>query len=169
MLSPLILGERLTPVRVLAAVIGFIGILIVARPSAETINIGTLSAAAAAVGFAGSIIFTKKLTRTETLTCILCWMTATQTVFGLICAGLDGDIALPSRETAPWIVAGRFSAASGDRHRRSAAIPRTHRPLRDPWRARDLRRQLSQPVVANTQIVTPGHGTDATHLLTLRS
>jgi drug/metabolite transporter (DMT)-like permease len=105
MLSPLILGERLTRMRVLAAVIGFTGILIVARPSAETINIGTLSAAAAAIGFAGSIIFTKMLTRTETLTCILLWMTATQTVFGLICAGHDGYIALPSLETAPWIVA----------------------------------------------------------------
>lgn len=105
MLSPLILGERLTPMRVLAALIGFAGILIVARPSVETINVGTLSAAAAAVGFAGSILFTKMLTRTETLTCILLWMTATQTVFGLICAGYDGDIALPSLPTAPWIVA----------------------------------------------------------------
>ncbi|MEM9422838.1 MAG: DMT family transporter, partial [Pseudomonadota bacterium] len=31
-LSPLILGEKLTPTRALAAVLGFIGILIVARP-----------------------------------------------------------------------------------------------------------------------------------------
>lgn len=105
MLSPLILGERLTGTRVLAAIIGFAGILIVARPSVETINVGTLSAAAAAVGFAGSILFTKLLTRTETLTCILLWMTATQAVFGFVCAGLDGDIALPSLATAPWIVA----------------------------------------------------------------
>ncbi|WP_135505457.1 DMT family transporter [Roseovarius aestuariivivens] len=109
MLSPLILGERLTPVRVLAALIGFVGILIVARPSVETINVGTLSAAAAAIGFAGSIIFTKKLTRTETLICILAWMTATQTLFGLVCAGLDGDIALPSLATAPFIVAIGFA------------------------------------------------------------
>lgn len=103
-LSPLVLGERMTRVRALAAVIGFTGILIVARPSPETINAGTLAAAAAAIGFAGSILATKRLTRTETLTCILFWMTATQIVFGLICAGIDGDIALPSPASAPWLI-----------------------------------------------------------------
>ncbi|SEM07261.1 Threonine/homoserine efflux transporter RhtA [Roseovarius azorensis] len=102
-LSPLVLGERLTRVRTLAAVIGFTGILIVARPSPETLNAGTLAAAAAAVGFAGSILMTKRLTRTETLTCILFWMTLTQIVFGLIAAGFDGDIALPSAVSLPWL------------------------------------------------------------------
>jgi len=103
-LSPLVLGERMTRVRALAAVIGFTGILIVARPSPETINAGTLAAAAAAIGFAGSILATKRLTRTETLTCILFWMTATQIVFGVVCAGLDGDIALPSPASVPWLI-----------------------------------------------------------------
>lgn len=103
-LSPLVLGERMTRVRALAAVIGFTGILIVARPSPDTINAGTLAAAAAAIGFAGSILATKRLTRTETLTCILFWMTLTQIVFGLICAGVDGDIALPSPASAPWLI-----------------------------------------------------------------
>jgi len=103
-LSPLILGERMTRVRALAALIGFSGILIVARPSAETLNAGTLAAAAAAIGFAGSVLATKRLTRTETLTCVLFWMTASQIVFGLVCAGLDGDIALPSRGSLPWLV-----------------------------------------------------------------
>lgn len=103
-LSPLVLGERLTPVRTLAAVLGFIGILIVARPSPETLNAGTLAAAAAAIGFAGSILMTKRLTRTETLTCILFWMTLTQIVFGAICAGHDGAIALPSAATLPWLM-----------------------------------------------------------------
>lgn len=103
-LSPLVLGERLTRMRTLAAVIGFTGILIVARPSPETLNLGTLAAAAAAIGFAGSILMTKRLTRTETLICILFWMTLVQIVLGLICAGLDGDIALPSLASAPWLV-----------------------------------------------------------------
>ena len=102
-LSPLILGERMTRVRVLAACVGFVGILIVARPSPDTVNIGMLAAACAAIGFAGSIMFTKRLTRTETLTCILFWMTLSQSIFGLICAGLDGDIALPSATSLPWL------------------------------------------------------------------
>ncbi len=66
-LSPLILGERMTPMRSLAAVCGFIGILIVARPTPDTVSPGTVAAALAAIGFAFSIIFTKRLTRTETL------------------------------------------------------------------------------------------------------
>ncbi|RXV66645.1 EamA family transporter [Roseovarius sp. A46] len=103
-LSPLLLGERMTRVRALAAIVGFSGILIVARPTAETINAGTLAAAAAAIGFAGSILATKRLTRTESLTCILFWMTGTQIVFGLVCAGVDGDIALPSPASLPWLV-----------------------------------------------------------------
>jgi drug/metabolite transporter (DMT)-like permease len=104
MLSPLVLGERLTSIRVLAAVMGFIGILIVTRPNAETVNIGTLAALCAAIGFAGSILFTKRLTRTETLTCILFWMTLSQSIFGVVCAGFDADITLPSAETTPWLV-----------------------------------------------------------------
>lgn len=103
-LSPLLLGERLTPTRAMAALIGFVGILIVARPSPETFSMGTLAAATAAVGFAGSILMTKRLTRTETLTCILFWMTLIQIVLGLICAGIDGDIALPSLASAPWLI-----------------------------------------------------------------
>lgn len=102
-LSPLVLGERLTPVRALAAVIGFIGILIVARPTPETLQFGQVTAALAAIGFAGSAIFTRKLTRTETITCILFYLTVMQAVFGLICAGYDGDIALPSAASLPWL------------------------------------------------------------------
>ncbi|WP_297775762.1 DMT family transporter [uncultured Roseovarius sp.] len=103
-LSPLILGERLTRTRALAAVIGFIGILIVARPSPETFSLGTLAAAAAAIGFAGSILMTKRLTRTESLTCILFWMTLVQIILGVLCAGVDGNIALPSLASAPWLI-----------------------------------------------------------------
>jgi len=103
-LSPLVLNERLTRVRVLAACLGFIGILIVARPSPDTLNIGTLAAMGAAIGFAGSILTTKVLTRGATLACILFWMTLSQSLFGLICAGIDGDIALPSALSLPWLV-----------------------------------------------------------------
>jgi len=103
-LSPILLGEQLTKVRALAATLGFIGILIVARPSPETVNIGTLAAAICAIAFAFTIIFTKRLTRTESLTSILFWMTAMQCVFGVAIAGFDGDIALPSAASVPWVI-----------------------------------------------------------------
>ena len=103
-LSPLILGERLTRVRVLAGLLGFVGILIVARPSPESLNIGVLTAALSAIGFALSAIFTRRLTRTESITCILFWLTLMQIGFGLVAAGYDGDMALPSAQTLPWLV-----------------------------------------------------------------
>ena len=104
-LSPLLLGERLTRVRALSAILGFIGILIVARPSPETLNIGTIAGATAAIGFAGAIMFTKKLTRHTSLASILLYMTVTQSVFGIVFAGFDGDIALPSASSVPWLIA----------------------------------------------------------------
>ena len=104
MFSPLLLGERLTRMRVVAALMGFIGILIVTRPTGDSLNIGVITAALSAIGFAGSAIFTKKLTRSEAITCILFYLTAMQAVFGLICAGYDGDIAIPSIANLPWLV-----------------------------------------------------------------
>ncbi|RFP89202.1 DMT family transporter [Rhodobacteraceae bacterium 63075] len=103
-LSPLLLSEKLTGARIIAAALGFAGILIVARPFGGGLDIGVVTAALAAVGFAISILFTKRLTRTETTICILFYLTIMQAVFGLICAGFDGDIALPSAITAPWLV-----------------------------------------------------------------
>lgn len=103
-LSPLVLGERLTQIRVMAALIGFTGILIVARPSPETISPGLIAAASSAIFFAFTIMTTKRLTRTEAIGCILFWLTVIQLGLGLLTAGFDGDIALPDAQTAPWLV-----------------------------------------------------------------
>mgnify|MGYP002624578536 FL=1 len=103
--APLILGERLTGTRALAALLGFFGILFVAQPDAASgFSPGLIAAAFAAVGFAGSAIFTRLLTRTETITCILFYLTVMQAAFGLITAGIDGDIAWPSLTAWPWLV-----------------------------------------------------------------
>ena len=102
-LSPLFLGERMTRPRIIAAIIGFIGILIVTRPGATPMNAGIVAAALAAICFALTGLLTKRLTRSESLTCILVYLTVTQAVFGLICAGYDGDIALPTLQSAPLL------------------------------------------------------------------
>jgi drug/metabolite transporter (DMT)-like permease len=109
MLSPLILRERITPLGAISAVIGFVGILIVARPGAATISPGIIAAALCAIAFAFTAIFTRKLTRTETITCILFFLTGMQAIFGLVAAGYDGDIALPSLATLPWVIAIGFA------------------------------------------------------------
>jgi drug/metabolite transporter (DMT)-like permease len=104
LLALVFLGERLTPTRILVAIMGFVGVLIVTRPWAQALGPGILPAALAAVGFAGSAVFTKLLTRTETITCILFWLTVMQAALGLAAAGWDGDLALPTLRSTPWVL-----------------------------------------------------------------
>lgn len=103
-LSPLILGERLTLVRAVAALLGFAGILIVARPDMAGLNPGVITAASSAIFFALTMMLTKRLTRHESIMSILFWLTTMQLVMGLVMAGYDGDIALPTLPTLPWVV-----------------------------------------------------------------
>ena len=103
LLSPLFLGERLTRLRLIAAALGFIGILIVARPDMTALSPGVLAAAGAAVCFAAVTILTKRLTRGVSVIGILFWLTLMQFCFGLICAGYDGHITWPTAQTLPWL------------------------------------------------------------------
>ena len=99
-----LLGERLTATRALAAIMGFIGILIVARPDIGSLNTGILAAAGCAVFFALTNVLTKRLTRSQGITTILFYLTTLQLIFGLISAGYDGDIAGPTVETMPFLL-----------------------------------------------------------------
>lgn len=103
-LSPLILGERLTPTRAFAAIMGFIGILIVARPDMTGLSPGVITAASSAIFFAVTMMLTKRLTRNEGIVSILFWLTTMQLVMGLIMAGYDGDITLPTAANLPWVI-----------------------------------------------------------------
>ncbi|MFD2739342.1 DMT family transporter [Sulfitobacter aestuarii] len=103
-LSPLLLGERLTRMRALAALMGFVGILIVARPDMAGLTPGIVAAAGSAVFFALTTIFTKRLTRSQPIACILLYLTGLQLLFGLIAAGYDGVIAAPTLVHAPYLI-----------------------------------------------------------------
>lgn len=103
-LAAAILGERLTAIKLLSAFIGFTGVLIVSRPFGGSIDIGVITAGLSAIGFAGSAVFTRLLTRTENITSILFFLAAMQFGLGLIFSGYDGDIALPTAEMWPWVV-----------------------------------------------------------------
>lgn len=104
LLSPFLLSERMTPIRALCAVLGFIGILIVARPGATELSWQVGAAASCAIFFALTIILTKRLTRTDTVLCILFYLTVIQLLLGAVAAGWDGDIALPRGITAAWVI-----------------------------------------------------------------
>ncbi len=104
LLSPLLLNERLTALRLTAALIGFAGILIVARPGVATISPGVIAAALSAIFFALTTISTKSLTRIASIGCIMFWLTVMQAAMGLVASGLDGQIALPTARTAPFLL-----------------------------------------------------------------
>ncbi|WP_118132785.1 DMT family transporter [Oceanicella sp. SM1341] len=103
LLAPLFLGEQMTRVRVLAAGIGFIGILIVAQPGVAPLEWGHAAGLGAAVGFALNTLFTKRIMRHDTVLCVLFWMTLLQGLFGLALA-LPGGIAVPSQAMLPWVL-----------------------------------------------------------------
>lgn len=103
LLSPLLLGERLTLPRVIAAAMGFTGILIVTRPDFAHLNAGTIAAAASAIFFASTVIMTKALTRDESIISILFWLTLMQLILGLTCTFWDGQVRWPDAQTLPWL------------------------------------------------------------------
>lgn len=104
-LSPLLLGEKITRPRLVAAVLGFVGILIVARPNVQTLNVGVVAAAASAICFALTNISTKVLTRHEGIVSILFWLTLMQLVLGCVLALWDGVVRWPTAASLPWLVA----------------------------------------------------------------
>lgn len=103
LLSPLVLGERLTVMRITAAALGFAGAMIVARPDFSNPDPALLAAALSAVCFAGSVMMTKALTKGESLVSILFWLTLMQSGLGLLAAGHDGAMALPTAASLPWL------------------------------------------------------------------
>ena len=102
-LAALFLGERITRAKVMAGALGFIGIWLVARPDFAALDPGVIAALASAVCFATTSVLTKALTRNESIVSILFWLTCMQLGMGLIAAGWDGDLALPTAATLPWL------------------------------------------------------------------
>jgi drug/metabolite transporter (DMT)-like permease len=76
------LGERLTGWKILAIVLGLVGVAVIVRPGTNAINPGQLIALGAAVGFGISITMMKSLTRTESTVAIIFWMIVIQSAAG---------------------------------------------------------------------------------------
>jgi drug/metabolite transporter (DMT)-like permease len=104
LLAPLFLGEALTRQRGLAVILGFAGVLIVARPDINQFDFTIIAAVACAICFAGSMMATKKLTSDQSITCILFWLTLMQLAMGLLATVFMGTITFPEDTNITWIV-----------------------------------------------------------------
>ena len=78
------LGERLSPLKVFAIVLGLFGVALIVKPAAGSIGTGQLIALAASVGFAASVTMTKSLTRTDSSVQIIFWMLVVQSAVGIV-------------------------------------------------------------------------------------
>jgi drug/metabolite transporter (DMT)-like permease len=103
LLAPLLLSETLSRTRVLAALLGFAGVLVVARPGVSPLGLGHAAALLAAVGFAMNTIYTKQIMRFDSVLCVLFWMTLSQGLMSLVLS-LPGGVPWPSAAIAPWVL-----------------------------------------------------------------
>jgi len=106
LLAVAFLGERLNAAKVAALVLGLIGVAIIVRPGATTMDAGHLIVLAAALCFGISVTMVKSLTRTESVVKIIFWMLVIQSVIGLIPAIWTWR--WPSAGLWPWIVVTAF-------------------------------------------------------------
>jgi drug/metabolite transporter (DMT)-like permease len=84
LLAVWLLHEKMTPSRFGVVVLGLIGVLVILRPGIASFNPAALLVLAAAVGYAITMITTKKLTMTETTFGIIFWMAVIQLPLSLI-------------------------------------------------------------------------------------
>jgi drug/metabolite transporter (DMT)-like permease len=101
LLAVAVLGERMTAARIAAVVLGIVGVLIIVRPGLDRVEWGQVVALLAAIGFAGSIILVKSLTRTENVVSIIFWMLIIQSAIGAIPAAIVWKT--PPMEAWPWL------------------------------------------------------------------
>ncbi|MGE0212659.1 MAG: DMT family transporter [Parvibaculaceae bacterium] len=101
-LAALFLAERLSPSRIAAIVLGFIGILMIVRPGIEQIGTGEFSAFYAALAFAVAMILTKSLTHTESALTVIVYMFIIQALIGLLPA--LSVWTWPSPAAWPWVI-----------------------------------------------------------------
>ena len=103
LMAAMFLGEKLTPLRVFAIVLGFLGVLVIVRPGLETFNLATLAIVAAAIGFAVVLTITKTLAGSESAFTLIFYMHLTQFLMGVVPMAFLWIT--PSWELVPWAAA----------------------------------------------------------------
>jgi drug/metabolite transporter (DMT)-like permease len=87
LLATLFLRERMTPSRIGAVILGFLGVLVIIRPGLESFRPAAFMVLFAAFGYAITLTITKRLTATDATYGIVFWMNVMQLPMNL--AGSD--------------------------------------------------------------------------------
>ncbi|MEY4258676.1 MAG: hypothetical protein RJA56_1577 [Pseudomonadota bacterium] len=105
-LAVFFLGERMNGRKWLAVVLGLVGVAVIVRPTAGSVDAGQLIALACAFGFAISVVLVKSLTQTEAAITVIFWMLVIQSAIGLVPALLVWQ--WPSAQTWGWVLVVAF-------------------------------------------------------------
>jgi drug/metabolite transporter (DMT)-like permease len=111
LLAAIFLGERLTGPRLVQLALGLAGVMIILRPGIGAFHVGALAALACSFLYATTMIYTKRLSATESPLTVLLWMSVVQAPITLA-AALPHWVA-PVIADLPWIVGigiGSFTA-----------------------------------------------------------
>jgi drug/metabolite transporter (DMT)-like permease len=84
LLAVLLLRERMTPARLVAIVLGFIGVLVILRPGLAALQPASFIVLGSALGFALTAVATKRLTQTDSTFAILLIMNLIQLPLNLL-------------------------------------------------------------------------------------
>jgi drug/metabolite transporter (DMT)-like permease len=110
-LAALFLGERLNRGRVVQLLLGLIGVAVILRPGLGAFHPASLVMLLGSMFYAGNMIFTKRLSATDSALAVTFWMSAVQAPLTMA-AALPGWVA-PGLADLPWIFAigaGSFAA-----------------------------------------------------------
>jgi len=106
LLAAAFLAERMNAWKVLAVVLGLLGVGLIVRPSADGLNLGQVVALTAALGFAVSLTLVKSLTRNDSAVVIGFWMLIVQSILGLLPALMQWR--WPSTGVWGWVLVVAF-------------------------------------------------------------
>jgi drug/metabolite transporter (DMT)-like permease len=110
-LAALFLGEHLNRGRVTQLTLGLVGVAIILRPGLGAFHPAALVMVLGSMFYAGNMIFTKRLSSTDSALAVTFWMSAVQMPITLA-AALPGWVA-PALADLPWVLAigaGSFAA-----------------------------------------------------------
>lgn len=103
-LAPVFLKERMTFQRLVYVLVGFAGVIIIVRPFGLNVEVGAIVMLIGALGFAGGMLGTRKLTVTETPLCILFYMALIQLPISGVLLMSSGNYQIPELTTFFLIV-----------------------------------------------------------------